>query len=507
MRRVLLIAFDFPPTQSIGVRRMLGFARNLPQYGWEPVVLTVDEPVQLEPGADAQAGVPTALRVVRTPWMHPRLAARRWQRWRESRRGRQGSATATQRMATGNTVANLERGTPPDAATGAPPDAATGTQPTASTSSNTDPYYKSEERSGLARVMDTLLIPDGVIGWLPFAVWRGWQIIRHDGVDAIFSSSRPLTAHCIAVVLKWLTRRPWVADFRDAWSASVLLFHGRGWRYRVHRALEAFLLARADAVIAVSGPQRDLLLDLLPQSAHGKVAVITNGFEPSSWAEVHRIPPACFTVTYTGTLYVGASNPGPFFEALEAVIHDPSVAPGTLRVRFIGSSFTELANAVPPSLLGSVVTLEKPVTHRRAMQAQADASALLLLVSPAQADHGVITGKVFEYLAAHRPILALVPTRSALGDILTPTGAAVFADPTDAEAIRHAILALYHEHRATGDVAWHGRPEVIQAYARPQLTGNLAAILDRVTAERVDRTTRHEPPDRTDRTVGTGTAD
>lgn len=469
MPHLLVIAHAFPPVAGVGVQRTLSFVRYLPRFAWQPVVLTVREPIDVEMDGALLTRIPSEAVVARTYWLHPRLVIR------QLHRRLSPSASPEPR------IERLTAAVPPARQT-------------------------SRWRVWLRAA---LLIPDQAIGWLPFAVWRGMRLMREHEIAALYSTSGPPTCHLVGWMLKRLTRRPWVADFRDPWTADLSTtrreIYRVAWRRRVDAWLERRVLAAADAVVAVSAPQRDVLLAAAgvgPAGEHtggtgerpgqpkgrppaadtcaARFHVITNGFDPDLTAGIQRQPPPVFTLTYTGTFYLAEQSPAPLFEAVARLLGEGGVDAADFRIRIIGASGERVAGEVARYGLERVVAVLPALPHREVLQAQADASALLLVLGPSQGRQGVLTGKLFEYLAARRPILGLVPPDSAAADVLRDTGAGSVVDPADVAGIAAAVRSLYDEFRASGDVAWHGREDAVWTFARPRLAGQLAAILDRL---------------------------
>jgi glycosyltransferase involved in cell wall biosynthesis len=438
MPSVLVIAHSFPPVSGVGVRRTLAFVRYLPAQGWQPVVLTVRRPLDGPPDEALAALVPSTVRVVRTPWVHPRLVSQALRR----RSGRSAGATDGSGRAAG------------------PP--------------------------GRLRIWlrALLWIPDQAVGWWPFAVAAGLRELRRGRIRAIYSTSGPPTSHLVAWTLKRLARRPWVADFRDPWTADLASarrqMYALRWRYRLDRRLERHVLAAADRVVAVSEPQRRVLLAAAGEVESARFRVITNGYDPDDWVGLTRRAPDRFTITYTGTFYLAEQSPAPFLEALAGLVRAGPVGPGEVRLRILGPSAQPVQAAAAAAGVPEVVSATGPVSHRTALQAQLDASVLLLVRGPAQGRQGVLTGKLFEYLAARRPILALVPPDSAVADILRAAEAGPVVAPADHSGITAALRRLVEEFRASGDVRWRGREEVVQAFARPRLAAQLADLLNEI---------------------------
>lgn len=436
MSRVLIVADAFPPAIGMGVQRTIGFVRYLRDYGWQPVVLTARDKSRIGWDPELCSRVPPDTSVIRTYWFNPRLVGKRLYLLLKGHRSKEELIF--------------------------------------------EPLPSNGTTNSLRRWMRAwLLVPDEAIGWLPFAVRSGLRAIKTHRVKAIYSTSPSPVAHLIAFILKRVTGLPWVADFRDLWTQTPYAdrrhVYSLRWRYGLERWLERQVLISADRIVTVSEPLRETLLRATLNLDPARFHVITNGYDPAAIEGLQREPFSKFTITYTGKFYGRA--PIPFFQALSALLEAGAVEGEDFRVRILGISGQEAAEAVSEYRLGKVVRILEQVPHSQALQEQLNASALLLVVGPSQGE-GTLTGKVFEYLAAGRPILGMVPQDSTVADLLRCSQAGIIVNPMDPGAIRSAILDLYREFKATGDVQWWGNETVIHDFTRPKLTARLAAVLD-----------------------------
>jgi glycosyltransferase involved in cell wall biosynthesis len=286
-----------------------------------------------------------------------------------------------------------------------------------------------------------VLVPDENVSWNVTAIPAALRIVRQEGIDVVVTTSPPSSVHLVGAAAKRLTGVRWVADLRD----SLLAHPHRRAESRLVRAKEttgravAGIVARwADAIVAVS--------DAIAEEAHGlnpkgRVVTIANGCDFDDFAGLEYRPAERFRITHTGSFF-GKRNPRPFLEALAGTDLD-------VVARFVGD-FRSADRDFAESLdLGDRLELHPYVPRRRSLELQRDSEALLLLVPEAGGrGRGVLSGKVFEYLAAERPILAAVPPDGAAATLLRETGSAVVAPPDDVEAIRAALVELVERWRA-----------------------------------------------------------
>jgi glycosyltransferase involved in cell wall biosynthesis len=279
-----------------------------------------------------------------------------------------------------------------------------------------------------------LLVPDENVSWNLTAIPAAIRIVKQEGIDVLLTTSPPSSVHLIGAAVKKATGIPWVADLRDSLVANP---HRRAESFVV-RAKEqgehavARLVARnADAIVAVSEAIADELRERQPR---GRVHHISNGSDFDDFAGLDYTRGARFRITHTGSFF-GKRDPRPFLTALERV--DDVVA------RFVGdfrATDREWAEALD---LGDRLELIPYAPRRHALELQRDSEALLLLIPEAGGrGRGVLSGKVFEYLAAERPILAVVPPDGAAAALLRETGAGIVVAPDDVDGIARELAAL-----------------------------------------------------------------
>lgn len=431
-RKVLVVAFEFPPTGGIGAVRIGKFAKYLPEFGWEPMVLTADRPEaapQTLPVETDGANVFRAESFILSSVVYDGLGGEehlspystpKGARWRRL------AHRALKLLKPIYTLPVLER-----------------------------------------------LVADP-IGWYYYGTKLGQQILRSSHVDVIFSSSNPPTAHFIAAHLHRKTGIPWVAEFRDLW---VDPYNARSRAYEfVERQLEKTVLRGAALLVAASEPHARLL----EAFHHKQTAVIHNGFDDEDYRERVPLLPK-FTVTYTGNIYPGKRDPSVLFQAISAMKREGQVSPDDFEVRLLGGKTLENLRATANRLdLGDMVKICGRVPFRESIRHQQESTALLLLEWDDPRAAGVYSGKVFEYLGAGRPIIAIGYRHSVIGRLLRETGTGVLVD--DVETAKQVLSQWLVEWRERGRIVsgWQPKDNAIRAYTRREQTERLARVLDEV---------------------------
>ncbi|WP_256646950.1 glycosyltransferase [Thermomonas paludicola] len=241
-------------------------------------------------------------------------------------------------------------------------------------------------------------------------------------VDVVASTHGPRGAHMIAARMK--AAKPslhWIADYRDLWSENHLFALGVAARHR-ERVLECKTMQAADAFTTVS----DELADALRRMHGRRVEVVPNGFDPDVLDTIRPLVNDKPVLVYTGRLYRDTRDPRPLFQALAELSGEGRLQPGALRVDFYGPRDPWLEDAISQFGVDKWVRICGHVTWQEALSAQAGASMLLLLEGANAEAAGMLTGKLFEYLALQRPILSIGSAGdSAIARVLRETGCGI----------------------------------------------------------------------------------
>ena len=424
-RKVLMLAHAYPPYNSMGALRAAKFAKYLPKYGWEPIVVT-----RIWPEEMGGLEEPAEIRVIRTDY-HDRLGIFRHSypsKVKAPSRGSQASG-----------------------------------------------WRSKLRRIASFWVKELLAYPDEFVGWKPYAVEVARKILKKEDIAIIFSTSPPPTSHLIAHELQRESSLPWVADFRDLWTQNHYIRHTRP-RQWLEARLERRVLKNASVLVTVSHPMAEKLKWL-----HKKpVEVITNGYDEDDYAGPPPPLTPYFSITYTGQLYAGKRDPSLLFAAVRKLLDDRIIDPQSFRIRFYGP---ERDGEVILSLaarygIERVVGHYGRVSYQEAILHQRESTILLLLNWLSAKERGVYTGKLFEYLGAKRPILAIPRIEGVVDDLLRETGAGVVAGTVD-EIVQ--LIKLWHnEFQKTGMVSYRGKDEVIAKYTRAAQTRKLARIFEQL---------------------------
>ena len=314
-----------------------------------------------------------------------------------------------------------------------------------------------------------LLLPDEFVSWALTAIPAARRIVNDEKIDVIVTTSPPASVNLIGAAVKQATGVPWVADLRDSIAANpdrrvdrlAVRVKERG------QALVARSVAkRADAIVAVS----DAIADEMRELGAERVATIPNGCDFDDFDGLEYRPGERFRITHTGSFF-GHRDPKPFLTAL-------AEADGDVVVRFVGglrAADREFAEGLG---LGDRLEEIPHVPRRSALELQRDSEALLLLL-PEAGGRGrtVPSGKIFEYLAAERPILAAVPTDGVAADLVRRADAGVVVAPDDVPALRAAIKGLHARWRKGALDGAALSPELRESLSRRTRSREFAEVL------------------------------
>jgi len=422
--KVLLISCYFPPAGGIQVQRALSLARYLPENGFQVFVLTARASV---PNKDPELMkmIPEGVQVHRTWTLEPPFGLRK-KLW-----SRVNPASSSGRATTG---------------------------------------FVGKVKSLLAGKVKQLLCPDPQVLWYPFAMRRASKLIRDNGIQTVIVTAPPFSGFLLLNELK--RRFPQIrtiADIRDEW----LRYYVKEFVFRdatdiASRAaeIERQTVESCDRVVAVTETSLKEVRSRYPDQPKGKFVLIPNGYDPACFSQFRARPrqPGKIVVTYTGTLYKPCS-PKPYLDALDAL---PDLCHG-FETRFVGRIAEEFDRGVFENRK-SLVRLLDFVPQKEVISLMQESDVLLL----PWADRFNIPGKLFEYLATGKPILALCYSDSDVERVIRETSSGWCVLPDDPGAIERALREIY---ASQGNYPKARDWEAVGRYQRPRLVASYAKTI------------------------------
>ncbi len=455
MRKVLLIAYYFPPIGGSGVQRPTKFVKYLPEFGWQPTVISTDRPYG--DGAEGRdetllADIPAGVSVWRVPTPQPQPVQRlaRWVGWRPR-----------QTVVTDGAVAPSVHS---PAAIAAPLPLATRLR-----------------RALLAPLYGMQNPPvDPALYWALRIVPLARQLIHREQIDVVLTTVPPWSALIAGALLRRLTGRPWVADFRDPWTDNEFTYAPTPLRRRCDEFLERRLLDAADAVISVTPPFLEGLRRKA-RRADKPFVLIPNGWDRDDFPDLAAVraglpPPVSadgrIVLLHPGSAYQG--EPLPLLAALDRLAAE-GLGLDRLYFHFIGYVHPQDRQAIAASPHTRLFRLDpQRVPHDRALRLMREAHVLLLL----RKGPGASSGKIFEYMVAGRPVLASGAPEGVAGQMVRACDIGRVVAPEGVGEMAHVLRQIITDYDRFAAEVYRPNWVEIAKYERRSLTGDLARTLN-----------------------------
>ena len=415
--KVLIITYYWPPAGGSGVQRWLKFVKYLQNFDVEPIVYTVDNANYPKEDKTLLHEVPTHIKILKQPiWEPTNLLF-----WKKKE---------AQKSDVSNAVNN----------------------------------------GLLSFIRGNFFIPDPKIFWVNSSVKFLHQYLKENKVDVVISTGPPHSVHLIAQKLKQKTNIKWIADFRDPWSNLYYNeeFKQLSFAKKKNEKLENSVFKNADCILTVSNS----LKKEFNQKAT-RVEVITNGFDDEVVTNTLITLDEKFSISYIGLL-PKQSNPKLLFKVLSTLCAEDTDFKANLKLNFIGDISEDVKKEIINYNLLENTNFIGYVSHKEAIAYQKKAQVLLLLIPNVAKSGGILTGKLFEYLTAKRPILAMGPETGDLSEILKNTSSGVVVDFDNDAKLTSEIRNLYQQYK-TGDLQVNSKN--IEQFHRKELTKSLSEII------------------------------
>ena len=415
--KVLIITYYWPPAGGSGVQRWLKFVKYLQDFGIEPIVYTVDNAHYPKEDDSLISEIPKNITVLKNPIFEPTDVFF----WKQKGVKKEDVANSTN-----NGLLSFIRG--------------------------------------------NFFIPDPKIFWVKSSVKFLQNYLNDHPIDVIISTGPPHSMHLIAQKISKKNNIKWIADFRDPWTDLYYNneFKQLSFAKEKNKKLEKSVLKNANCILTVSN---SLKKDFLKTAKN--VVVITNGFDSEVLHDEHLVLDSKFTISYIGLL-PKQSNPVAFFKVIKKLCDANEAFKNDVQLLFVGDISSEVRNEIEKNNLIEITEIKGYVSHSEAIEYQKKAQVLLLLIPNVPKSAGILTGKLFEYLTAKRPILALGPEEGDLSEILKHTNSGIVIEHENEAKLSTEILRLYQQFKE-GNLTVNSKN--LEQFHRKNLTQQLASII------------------------------
>ena len=424
MKKVLIITYYWPPAGGPGVQRWLKFVKYLPIFGIEPIVFCPENPSYPITDTSFGSDIDSNLTVLKTPIREPYKWAQLF------------SKSKTTKLSKG-LISNQKK--------------------------------QSILEKLLLFIRGNFFIPDARISWVQPSVSFLSDYITEHQIDTIITTGPPHSLHLIGLQLKQKHTLKWVADFRDPWTQ--IGYHKKlklsSFAHKKHKRLEASVLQTADELLVTSLKTKTIFSELTSTP----ILVLTNGFD---FKITNNTPlDSKFTLSHIGSLLEGR-NPSVLWQVLSDLIKESKEFAATFQLNLIGSVSTEVSETLFDYGLENYICNLGYLPHNEVLEYQRKTQLLLLVEENSKETQYIIPGKLFEYMASKRPIIAIGPDTSDIETILDQTYSGTYFRYDESVALRKQLWQHFEAYKIQQlNIDSKG----LDTYSRKSLTKQLAEKL------------------------------
>ena len=430
MKKVLIITYYWPPSGGAGVQRWLKFAKYLPQYGWEPIIYTPENPDFAIEDQSLQKDVSKDMTVIKRKIWEPyeiykTLIGKKGQKVNVS------FAEAGKKQGFIHKLALSVRG--------------------------------------------NFLIPDPRCFWIKPSVHYLEKYLKENTVDAIISTGPPHSMHLIGLKLHRKTNIPWIADLRDPWT-NIDFYRELNLSWladNIHHRKERQVLSEANGVVSVTPTWCRELSEI----SNRPVSLVHNGYDEEDIVQVNDPIDSDFSIVHIGSINA-ARNPNVLWMALNELLQEVPELKKSLKIKLVGNVEPVVFADIEKYQLTDYIEKIGYLSHAEAITFQQTSQLLLLLINNTPNAGGILTGKLYEYMASARPILAIGPVRSDIATLLKETQSGSIVGFDDVSGMKSVILDFFEKYKL-------GKLNSIasgyQQYSRKAQCGVMAKLLNTVS--------------------------
>jgi len=322
-------------------------------------------------------------------------------------------------------------------------------------------------------VRSNFFIPDARVGWNKYALKACEEIISREKIDVIITTSPPHSTQLIGLILKQKFKNiKWLADLRDPWTDIYYyekLSHTNTSKQK-DLGLEKQILEQADGAITVSTDLKRLFLKKSDKIKENIISIIPNGFDEDDFTNTKSLPNKEFTIVHTGTINSNYNIQG-FIKAINSVQLDQD-----FKIHFIGNVDAFIKQQLQ-NQVKKPVSFTPYVAHHDAINFMCNADLLLLAIPDNERNKGILTGKIFEYLASQKPILCLGPMDGDAASIINDCKVGQVFEFMDDAKMASYITEVYNLWKQNGTTQL--QDTIYKKYSRKELAKQFAEIIEK----------------------------
>ena len=428
MKKVLIITYYWPPSGGGGVMRWLKMSKYLPELGWQPIIYTPENPDPSVTDSSLLKEIHPETRVIKTPIWEPYEIYRKITGKHKEEKFKAG--------------------------------------------------YISEASSGdwknklSVYIRGNFLIPDPRKFWIKPSIKYLSAFLKSNHIDLIVTTGPPHSMHLIGLGLKKKFNIPWIADFRDPWTDidfySSLRLSKRA--DKKHHSLELQVLKTADLIVTVSPSWAEDLQN----KTEKPVSFIYNGFDPEDFINLPSVTDDEFSITHFGS-FNRDRNTSALWTALNVLSQENPEFKSQLRIHLIGQTDNSVLKDIDSNGLSANLLLIDHLPHKKGIDHLAKSQILLLPINNTPNAAGILPGKMYEYLAVKRPVLAIGPTNADFAKIIQETNSGVVINFEDVEKIKLTVAEYFQLYKQK---QLHLKSDSCKQFSRKELAKKFISLAE-----------------------------
>lgn len=396
-KKVLIVVYYWPPSGGSGVQRWTKFVKYLRDFGWEPIIYTPSNPERPALDTSLENDIPEGIEVIQRTIWEPYSLYKKFV-----------GINKEEQLGSGLMISGKENST---------------------------------LQKFSIWIRGNLFVPDARRFWIQPSIKYLTSYLLENPVDAIVSTGPPHSLHLIGLGLSNNTHIPWLADFRDPWT-NIDFFEElklSSPAKKKHHQLEKKVLQSAQKIVVVSPTMKKEFSEITDTS----ISVIPNGFDETDFPELTYQKSLKFNLTHVGML-TATRNPENLWKALSELRNEISDFKKNFKLYLVGKIDASIQYEIKKNKIENLIEVSDYVPHSEVVKIQQNSEALLLIVNNTPNANLILTGKLFEYLAARRPIICISPLKGDVSEVLADSGSGTVILYNEKSSLKNEIMRLYN---------------------------------------------------------------